>query len=279
MSAGADHADASAGGPAALEPIAWVALVARWVEVARASRAIPAADARLRDSIAPLIAIEANTAALGELARVPDRERAHARDLAEISIRAAAGQLDALWRGAEWPDELHSACSAAERALRHALYAGLEEYVVAGDAPLEVPEWSLSPGLAWTRAEDVSPDALPLHGTLAAMQPGTIALPGEPVAWWCGRDAPACPDPQLAAQLMRRAAVEPLQVYRSLDDRGHFVADRIASIEDDVSAGLPLLTPLLLDGHRVGRFLQPRDTWLALQRAALGGRTSLPIHR
>jgi hypothetical protein len=263
----------------ALEPIAWVALVARWVEVARASRAIPAADARLRGSIAPLIAIEANTAALCELARVPDGERAHARDLAEISIRDAASELDRLWRGEEWPDELHHACAAAERALRHAVYAGLEEYVVAGDEPLEVPEWSLAPELAWTRAEDAAADPSALRGTLAAMQPGTIAMPGEPVAWWCGRDAPSCPDPQIAARLVRRMAAEPLQVYRALDERGHFIADHVASIEDDVAAGLPLLTPLLLDGHRIGRFLQPRDSWLVMQRAALGHRTQLPVHR
>jgi hypothetical protein len=263
----------------ALEPIAWVALVARWVEVARASRAIPSTDLRLSGSIAPLIAIEANTAALGELSRVPDAERTHARDLAEISIRDAAGELDRLWRGEEWPEELHHACAAAERALRHAIYAGLEEYIVAGDEPLEIPEWSHAAGLGWTRTED--PFAAPDdgRGTLAAMQPGTIAMPGEPVAWWCGRDAPSCPDPQAAARLERRAAAEPLQVYRSLDERGHFIADHIASIEDDVAAGLPLLTPLLLDGNRIGRFLHPRESWLAMQRAALGQRTQLPVHR
>jgi hypothetical protein len=76
-----------------LEPIAWIALVARWVEVARASRTVANADPRLRDSIAPLIAIESTTAALGELARVAPDERAHARDLAEITIRDAAREL------------------------------------------------------------------------------------------------------------------------------------------------------------------------------------------
>ena len=98
-----------------LEPIAWIALVARWTELARASRAIPAENTRLRDSVAPLIAIEANTAALGELARVPEDARAHARDLAEISIRGAASELDRLWRGEEWPEEVLAACEAAEK--------------------------------------------------------------------------------------------------------------------------------------------------------------------
>ncbi len=266
--------------PDHLDPISWIALVARWVEVARASRAIAIGNPRVRDSIAPLISIEANTAALRELTRVAEQDRAHARALAELSIRSAAGELDRLWRGEEWPEELHDACSAAERALRHAVYAGLEELVVTGDAPFEVPEWSGVPtdcdgGSAGTHSGD-DDGSRPLRGTLAAMQPGTIAMPGEPVAWWCGRPAPRL-DP--ADPLERRSAAEPLQVYRELDDRGRFVADRIASIEDDVAAGLPLLTPLLLDGVRIGRFLQPRESWLAMQRAALGERAVLPVHR
>ena len=251
-----------------LEPIAWIALVARWVEVARASRAIPSADARLRDSIAPLIAIEATTAALGELASVAEHERAHARDLAEISIRKAAEELDRLWRGDEWPDEISEACALAERALRHAVYAGLEELVVTGDGALELDTLDAA-ALGFDEE-----DAATHRGTLAAMPPGSIAMPGEPIAWWCGRPAPAFDHPRV----VRRAAAEPVQVYRELDERGRFVADRIASIEDDVAAGLPMLTPLLLEGTRIGRFLQPRDAWLAMQRAALAGRPAIPVH-
>ena len=249
-----------------LEPIAWIALVARWVEVARASRAIPAGETRLRDSVAPLIAIEANTAALGELARVPEADRAHARDLAEISIRAAAAELDRLWHGIEWPEEFHAACDAAERALRLAIYAGLEELVVRGDAAIEVPDLALGFD---------SDDPATHRGTLAAMPPGSIAMPGEPVAWWCGRPAPATPD----ARLERRAAPRPLQVYRELDDRGRFVSDLVASIEDDVRAGLPMLTPLLVDGQPIGRFLHRAEDWLAMQRAALGDRSAIPVAR
>ena len=247
----------------ALDPIAWIALVARWTEFARASRAIPAENTRLRDSVAPLIAIEANTTALGELARVPEDERAHARDLAEISIRNAAAELDRLWRGEEWPEEFLVACESAERALRHAIYAGLEELVVIGEGALEVPDLGL--GLDETTAIQ--------RGTLAAMPPGSLAMPGEPVAWWCCRTAPSIAHPRLA----RRSAAAPRQVYRELDERGRFVADRLRSIEDDVCAGLPMLTPLLVDGNRIGRFLHPRDAWLTMQRAALGDRATLPI--
>ena len=249
-----------------LEPISWIALVARWVEVARASRAIPAADARLRGSVVPLIAIESNTAALGELASIAPHERAHARDLAEISIRQAAGELDRLWRGEEWPAELLDACEAAERALRLAIYAGLEELAVAGDGAFEVPDL----GLAF------DPDDPATHaGTLAAMPPGSIAMPGEPVAWWCGRPAPTAVD----ARLVRRAAAEPMQVYRELDHGGRFVADRVASLEEDLAAGLPMLMPLVLEGRPIGRFLHEPDAWRRMQRAALGDRSTIPVVR
>jgi len=249
-----------------LEPIAWIALVARWVEVARASRAIPASDARLRESVVHLIAIEANTAALGEITALVAADRPHARDLAELSIRNAAGELDRLWRGEDWPEELHAACEAAERALRRALYAGLEELVVSGEGALEVPELALG----------FDPDDPATHvGTLAAMPPGSIAMPGEPVAWWCGRAAPKSEDPRLA----RRAADAPLQVYRELDERGRFVRDRVAPIEDDVAPGLPMLTPLLLEGNPVGRFLLAEEAWRAMQRAALDGRETIPVAR
>lgn len=271
---------------APLDALAWSALVARWVEVARASRAVPAADARLRDSIAPLIAIEATTAALGELVRVPEEDRPHARALAEISIRRAAGELDRLWRGVEWPDELHAACEAAERALRLALYAGLEELVIA-EAVTEVvaaDEHAGGPASGSLRAKVVpdlglafaAADPSTHAGTLAAMPPGSLAMPGEPVAWWCGRGAPGiCA--ALPAWLVRRRATLPRQVYRGLDDAGRFTEDLVADIESSVAPGLPMLTPLLVDGQLVGRFLREGDAWLAMQRAALGERDAIPV--
>jgi hypothetical protein len=255
-----------------LDGLAWSALLARWVEVARASRAIPAADARLRDSIPPLIAIEATTAALGELVRVPEADRAHARALAEVSIRRAAGELDRLWRGIEWPDELHAACAAAERALRLALYTGLEELVV-DDSPAAAREAFVVPdlGLGFDHADPAT------HaGTLAAMPPGSLAMPGEPVAWWCGRAAPAAAS-RLPAGLLRHRASLPRQIYRQLDESGRFTEDLVADIESDVAAGLPMLTPLVVDGHAVGRFLREGDAWLAMQRAALGDRAAIPV--
>ena len=112
-----------------LEPIAWIALVARWVEIARASRAIPAENSRLRETVAPLIALEATTAALGELTRLPESERAHARVLAEITVRNCAAAFDRLWndcdpsadsdpRAEDFSRLLDNALADAQRALR-----------------------------------------------------------------------------------------------------------------------------------------------------------------
>jgi hypothetical protein len=260
------------GGGTELGPLAWAALVARWVEVARASRAIPPELAQLRESIPHLIAIEATTAALGELTRVPEADRPHARAVAEVSIRRAAAELDRLWRGEEWPAEFIEACEAAERALQHALYAGLDALVVTGDRAIEVPELDL--GL------DPNEPAT-LHGTLAAMPPGSLAMPGEPICWWSGRGRPTLPPGEdgtgaaACLDLVRNAA--PVQVYRGLDERGRFTADTLLPITAEVRPGLPMLVPILLDGTMIGRFLHGRDAWRTMQVAAMAGRDTIPV--
>ncbi|MEY3141709.1 MAG: hypothetical protein RLY21_202 [Planctomycetota bacterium] len=262
-----------------LGPLAWTALVARWVEVARASRAIPPEFAQLRDSIPHLIAIESTTAALGELAKVPEVDRPHARAVAEVTVRRAAAELDRLWRGEEWPQEITDACEAAERALQRAVYAGLDALVVTGDRAIVVPELDL--GL------DPS-DPSTARGTLAAMPPGSLAMPGEPICWWSGRAAPrlldsAAPaerpmDEQPASEhLVVEHNAAPLQVYRGLDERGRFTADTLAPISAEVLPGLPMLVPILLEGTLIGRFLHGRDAWLAMQRAAMDGRDTIPV--
>lgn len=254
--------------PEPLEPIAWTALVARWAAVAQASRALARVDPRLAASVAPLIAVEANTAALGELHALDARDRPHARALAEVSIRHAAEELDRLWPDEVWPDEIAAAFAAAERALRLAPYAGLSELVVSGSAPVEVPDLGLG----------FDPDDPSTHGgMLAAMPPGTLAMPGEPIAWWTGRPAPLLAVSADACGLSLRTPAEPRQVYRGLDERGRFTEDIVASVEDEVLAGLPLLVPLAADGRGIGRFLHARDAWAAMQQAALAGRDSLPV--
>ena len=104
----------------------------------------------------------------------------------------------------------------------------------------------------------------------------SIAMPGESVAWWSGRAAPRVP-PEAAPQLSTERGNAPLQVYRGLDERGRFTSDTVAPITDELLPGLPMLVPILLDGVAIGRFLHDADAWLAMQRAALDGRASIPV--
>ena len=202
---------------------------------------------------------------------MPEIDRPHARAVAEVTIRRAAAELDRLWRGEEWPNEITEACEAAERALQRAVYAGLDAFVVTGSRAVEVPEFDLG----------VDPtDPSTLRGTLAAMPPGSLAMPGEPICWWSGRAAPRVPEPSgpdAAPPLVLERNAAPIQVYRGLDERGRFTSDTLAPISAEVLPGLPMLVPILLDGTLIGRFLHGRDAWLAMQRAAMDGRDTIPV--
>jgi len=240
-------------------PLAWAALLARWVEVAKASRRLPddGDGGRWKRSVAPVIELEATILALGDLASLPASHRAAARDLAEVSVRRAAEALHAAWGDAPMPGELLALEDQAIVALRNALYAGLEELFWPGPGMLEIPEFELG--------------SEPYRGTLAVMPPGSLAAPGEPVAWFAEREPPAVPGCE------RRPAAVPRQVYRGLDEKGRFTEDLVAPLEDDLPPGFPMLVPISLGGTAIGGFPMPREEWLAMQRMAMGGRETLTV--
>ena len=279
------HDEADDQVPATLDALGWTALVAGWVELARASRSVPPSHTQLRESIAPLITLEANAAALGQLAQVIAAQRPHARAMAELSIRNATQTLRELWAHQTCPSEFLDACTTAQVALRMALYAGLEELVVmdsnCNDAVV-VPDL----GLDFDRD-----DASTHRGTLACMAPGSLAMPGEPIAWWCERNAPTFALPQsfvaqlatargdtAATTLQRRPAAHPRQVYRTLDSHGFFLEAVIVPVHaPSPPRALPMLIPLLLDGAAIGRFLHSAEESTRMQRIALNGANILPI--
>ncbi|MHC4947758.1 MAG: hypothetical protein ACYTG1_05790 [Planctomycetota bacterium] len=237
--------------------LTWTSLLGKWVEFAQASVALPAdADGeRWRASVPSIINLQAVTFALAELGDVPAAERPYARDMAEVLIRDQAGELDRVWGGTPMPPTILELAGDARAALEASAWAGAEELVWTGPGTMVMPD--LGPTL----------DA----GTLMVMAPGTVVMPGEPVAWWADR-APLELD-----GCERRRPDAPRQVYRQVDDEGRFTRDLVVPLDDDeLPAGLPLLVPLLDRGRPVGHFTMEPDRWRARQETALAGR-AIPV--
>jgi len=237
------------------ESLTWTVLLGRWVEFAKASVALPADDegARWRGSVAAVINLQAVTFALGDLGRLGSEERALGRDKAEVLIRENAGVLEGVWRGEVMPGSLMELCGDAREALEMSAYAGVVELVWEGPGPMVMPR--IEAGKAW--------------GTLAVMQPGTIVMPGEPVAWWVDRDGTVL-EGALAGCVKHEPRV-PRQVYRQIDENGRITGDMIAALNAEPPAGMPLLVPLFERGRPVGHFTLEAERWEAQQRAAMEG--------
>lgn len=236
--------------------LTWTGLLGKCVEFAQASLALPqdAEGERWRASVPSIVALQAVTFALHDLSALPVEEHAVARDRAAILVRDHVGQLEAIWGDTPMGETLLDVCTAARRALTLAKYAGAVELVWTGPGVLVMPD---------VHAGDV-------EGTLALMQPGTLVMPDEPVAWWVARP------PITIAGCEPRVSSHPRQVYRQLDE-DRITGDIVAGVESDLHAGLPLLVPLSEDGETIGHFTLDRETWEARQRAAM--RTELiPVH-
>ncbi len=244
------------------EAVGWTMLLAQGVELAKASLSFPTGEAgdRWRDSVAPLIESQAVRHAISNLASLPFAERPIARDLAAVSLRRAATSLDSIWRGEPMPEAILEIVEAADESLAFSVYAGLRGIRLPLDAaPLWIPEDS---GLLSLAKNDSG------RSTAAAMAPGTLALPGSPIAWWATRE-----DPRLGAALASCEIVDlprPVQVYRELDDEGRIVGDLVADLLE-LPPGMPLLVPLWLDGEPIGTPPIEAGRWRQMQEAALAG--------
>lgn len=244
--------------------VTWTTLLARWIALVKAGEGLVLAapgdaDARRwRSSIPEVVTLQSVTFALGDLERLPEADRSLARDRADLAVTESSARLDRLWRGENMPEGLLEVAADARRAVDLAVYIGLRWLVNAGQGLWRMPEVDL--------------DADGPAGTLALMQPGTLATPGSPVAWWTERPLP----PGLEAELegndgpLRIAAGPPVQVYRDLDENGRFIADLVETLEA-LPPGLPLLVPIALDGESIGRFTVDPATWAKANDAALEG--------
>jgi len=256
------------------EVVTWAGLLAQGVELAQASRALPASEEgdRWRASVAPLIECQALRIALASLGRLPREDRPLARDLAATTLRGAATTLDEVWRGHPMPEAILEIAEDAKRALDQSAYAGLRMMRLRADRPpIFLPAM---PGI-----EAFAAAAVERRGTLAAMAPGTLVLPGSPIAWWCGGEDPA--DARALADLVEVGdEAGPLQVYRQLDDAGRFVGDLVADL-DALPPGMPLLVPRVLDGEPIGGPPRAEGAWREMQERGLAGRdpSTLPLRR
>lgn len=245
------------------EAVGWTMLLAQGVELAKASVALSADEVgeRWRSTVAPLVEAQAVRYAIAQLARLSFEERPLARDLASVSLRRAAASLDAIWRAEPMPAEVLAIVEDAERELARSVYAGLRMLRLRKEAsPCWLPD---DPGLASLARNESG------RSTAAAMAPGTLVLPGSPIAWWATREDPAFGEAFDACEIVD--AERPVQIYREVDESGRIGGDLVADLEE-LPPGMPLLVPLWLDGEAIGTPPLEAARWRAVQEAALDGR-------
>jgi hypothetical protein len=221
------------------------------MDFARASLAAPddAEGRAWRDSVTDVITLQAVTFALRDLGQVAAEERSVARERATWLIERHAGHLDEVWRGIEMPPTMLDMLTDARIALERSVYAGAVELIWSDNLPTVVPAFDLPADADW----------------LVVMQPGTIVMTGEPIAWWIGGAG------LHLEGALREANDRPRQVYRRIDGAGMIAGDIVQPIDEESPAGLPLLVPLRADGEDLGAFTMDAEEWLDRQRSAMSG--------
>ena len=230
------------------ELLAWTTLLAHWIDLVKAGSGMPRTGegAAWQESLESIITLQATAFALGDLETIPEADRPLARDRAEVLVDSAGETLESIWGAVQMPGALREIQASAEEALQQALYAGLRWL-----------KWN-GPGLFEVPLIDV-PKA---QGTLAIMQPGTLVLPGEPVAWFTERPQPDL-DPRLEV-----VPGGPVQVQRFFED-DRITHDRLTSLDARIK-GVPLLVPICLAGRDIGHFTLEPTQWLRRQEEAMG---------
>lgn len=257
----------------------WAGLLAQWTEFARTTAKLPAsADGeRWRAAAGPIIALQAVTFALGDIARVGSGdERALALDRAEVLIRRHAGELHELWRGEEISPELLALIDDAKASLNMARHSGVQWRATAPRVVLEHPA---------ALVEDLL--AAGFDGDLWVGAPGVPLFMTSPVAFVRARHGGA-PAPEIVGAIgewLDDQEFEPdegktgkggkgkrvsgvgaaesvpglRQVYRQFDFAiGRPVKDVVVGFATGLAAGQPLLVEAIARGEALGVPMPPR---------------------
>lgn len=227
----------------------WAALLAAWVDYARASVALPETGegGRYREAVVPVITLHAIAHALEHAGELPAGERAAGLDRAAVQIRDAAAQLHAIWTGEPLPEPITETIADAEASLEAAGQTAVV-WVVAGERLVaEHPADLVAVLLAQGFEGDLylpSP-GVPLFGGAPAAcvsDPGG-ATPGDDILaavhGWLGDDADGPFD-----------AGPAMQVYRQIDfATGTVTRDVVRRLHAEPPPGQPLLMPAILAGE------------------------------
>ncbi|HCA38394.1 MAG TPA: hypothetical protein DEO92_01795 [Phycisphaerales bacterium] len=215
----------------------WAALLGRWMDLAKAARALDGQDGGPWQRALPaIITYEALSQALPHIGELSVRERSYALDQAAVLLEARRSDMDDAFD--ELPPVVAEADAAVVATIAETRRSFAWTILWEGPDALAVPD---IPGVPARGSRE---------GAMAIMLPGTLALPGEPIAWWTGRD-----EPMLARGVAGCQAIPldvTLQVWRHFDTSGRACEDRVRHTDDDgPSSAIPMLLPLVAGGEHL----------------------------
>jgi len=232
--------------------LTWAALLGRWLDLAAASTALSEEQdgPRWRRSLPSLITLQAIVFAMDEFDQLPREEQPVALDRSEVLVNEACVQLEETW-GTDMPLSLQEAINDAEIAIAATEGGMVWVLLHDGDDPLRVPVFNEAPCTRYS------------GGTLALALPGTVLMPGSPIAWWIGRREPDLLEQCHPMRIELHA--RPIQVWRIMDEEGLFIEDRVTDLDDLVDGAMPLLAPRLIDGQLHEEEVMDEAAWAAHQ--------------
>lgn len=220
--------------------VTWAALLGQWMDFAKASVALPPGKEgeAWRQTVSPVIALQALTYALGEIADLEPEERALGLDKAEMLIAGHVAEINQAWAGREMPESVREVVGDASVAMQAALQGGIE--LILEDEDLVAAH----PGELVSMLIDGGFD-----GDLLLPVPGRRLFQGSPVGFVRPARGGLVSDAILEvvagfldAEVAGQEVPEPRQVYRQFDFAvGRAVRDVVAPLSADLPPGQPLL--------------------------------------